>query len=164
MAAIIVTGVALFFTLPFFARVKISYDAFRRYFFVKVYFFGVRIVIFRVLITDTIYFTFGKRVKKLDAARINRGHAKRLDKLSEIPLYFKGKMILIYGKTGEPEKTAFICGGINALIKFSRKFFLEKGINFDDITVMPAFNGDVFNLRLDFTVIGTPLKIFSWLL
>ncbi len=164
MPTIIVTAVALILTLPFVARIKISYDGTRRYFFLKIYFVSIRIASVKVLITDEVYFFFGKKVKPLKLLRLKEHHANKIGRLVGLPVFAAGSITIVYGKAEAAEKTARVCALLNATLRVLEPHLTDIGVNLRAVSIVPIFNGDIFNVRANLIIIGNPLKIFSWIL
>lgn len=160
MAVIIVTAIVLLLTFPFSLRIKFAFDSRRKSFFAKIYFYNLYLITIRGIIAQEIKYSIGKKIKTLKFKKKTQKSLFKKNILIKLPFSISSKIDLIYGQIDNPQMTSFVLGGIITAFNM-----LNKDENyFNKIKVTPMYNQNIINLKMDLSIMTSPLKIFSWLL
>lgn len=161
MATIILTALVLFFTFPFFVRVNFAYSSIKKSIFIKIYFYGIKILTVRGVIADKLLYSVGKSIKAFDLKKSLNRKRKPLPKPHKETFSVYVKLIVIYGKQDMPVQTSLICTFVKIFADYIKS--LDMDIN-HDIDILPIYNNDITCVRSELKIVTNPLKIFLMLM
>lgn len=158
MAAIIVTAIALFFTLPFMLKLTFSFNSRKKSLQARIYIYGIRVLTIRGVLADKILYSIGRNKLKSLSFKKQGNKLKHIKpKKDAVTIY--AKIIIAYGKEDEPIMTSLVCAAIDKVIDVID----DRVKNFvrEDVRVMPIYTNDVLCVHSEILLITNPLKIFS---
>ncbi len=164
MAVIVVTAFALLLTLPFALRIRLAFNSYDKRFFVKVSLFFIHIITIRGVIANEIRYSWGNKVKTLKMKAKRARKFVRLGRLYAFPFAISGRAQIAYGNADRPDRTAFLCALLSSIAGNILHALDPKGMKASDLMIMPIYNQNIVNIKLDITFFSSPGKIISLLM